>query len=213
MDTIKEYRERYSLSSDVDLLSLLTAGPDTMTPQAWQALLEEVRRRHLSTGATPLPPMPADARFGPGRYAKASIGARFVAWIIDNVVGFVPIGGAILLMAMTGERNATATNVIILLAAVGWAFYYTFAKDGFEGGQSFGKKAMNLMVVKLDTNRPCGVGDSCLRALVMLLLQLIPVAGWLIEPIALIVDDDGRRLGDKAVGTQVIDASSYQPTT
>jgi uncharacterized RDD family membrane protein YckC len=70
---------------------------------------------------------------------------------------------------------------------------------------------MGLMVVHLETNQPCSVGQSALRYLVMFLLGLILGAGWLVELIVLLVAPGGRRLGDFAAGTQVIRASDYKP--
>ena len=105
-----------------------------------------------------------------------------------------------------------STTIIFLVAAVLWGLYYSFAKDGFEGGQSFGKKAVDLMVVNVVTNRPCSLGESFVRGIIQTLLGLIPVVGWLIEPIAILVNDDGRRLGDRAAGTQVIETRFYDRT-
>ena len=40
---------------------------------------------------------------------------------------------------------------------------------------------------------------------------LIPGIGFLIEPIAAVVTADGRRLGDRLAGTQVIEVGDYDP--
>jgi uncharacterized RDD family membrane protein YckC len=42
----------------------------------------------------------------------------------------------------------------------------------------------------------------------LLVCLLIPAIGWLVEPIVTLLDDGGRRLGDRAAGTQVIERSS-----
>jgi uncharacterized RDD family membrane protein YckC len=56
------------------------------------------------------------------------------------------------------------------------------------------------------------MGQSAIRALIWCVVNLVPVVGWLIEPIMAIADENGRRLGDRAAGTQVIPVSSYVPT-
>jgi uncharacterized RDD family membrane protein YckC len=100
-----------------------------------------------------------------------------------------------------------------MIAAGLWAFIYSFVKDGREGGQSFGKEMLNLMVVNINTNQPCTMGESALRTLIWMLLSLIPIVGWLIEPIVALASDDGRRLGDRVANTQVIEVSAYRPTS
>ena len=99
-----------------------------------------------------------------------------------------------------------------LLALVGgiWSIYYGFAKDGRAGGASIGKAKMGLMVVRLADNRPCTPGQSALRVLTLIILNVIPAVGWLIEPVVVLAADDGRRLGDKAAGTQVIAVADYR---
>ena len=109
--------------------------------------------------------------------------------------------------------DSTGLGVALALAAVAatiWALFYTFTKDGRPGGQSIGKKMMGLMVVHLESNQPCTMGQSALRHLVLFLLDLVPYLGWLIEPIVLLSAAGGRRLGDMAAGTQVILAAGYR---
>ena len=76
-------------------------------------------------------------------------------------------------------------------------------------GQSWGKRAMDLMVVNIKTNKPCTKSKSLARNLVISGLQLIPYIDWLIVPVAVLADDNGRRLGDKAAGTMVIQTNEY----
>jgi len=95
--------------------------------------------------------------------------------------------------------------LLIVLATLA----YLFLRDA-RRGQSLGKRASRLMVVSVTTGRPCSARDSAFRSLVLVLTGiLIPGVGWLIEPIVALVDKDGRRLGDRAADTQVIEVSSY----
>ena len=66
------------------------------------------------------------------------------------------------------------------------------------------------MVVHLETNAPCNRAQSALRQLVMAGTNVIPYIGWLVEPVAAMAADGGRRLGDHAAGTQVIAVESYR---
>lgn len=215
MYTTDALRERYARTSDADLLALMNVGPERLTPESRQALAEEAMRRGLKapTGWPPVAaPMTAYATGGPPRYMKANFGARFLAYIIDLVVSVAPVTAISIFVAVTGMINrSTPVSVLLIIGSAIWAVWYTFTKDGRDAGQSIGKDMMDLMVVHTETNRPCTMGQSALRALVWCAVNLIPVVGWLVEPIMAIADENGRRLGDRAAGTQVIPVSSYVP--
>lgn len=170
-------------------------------------------------GTAPFPPnsYAADvlAPGAPGAlYPKAPLGGRFVAAILDNLVSSIPavllVGGAVA-AGVAGSTGLAVVLGILAAAAVLWAIWYSFTKDGRPNGQSIGKKAMGLMVVHLPTNQPCNNGQSALRYLVLFGLNLIPYVGWLVEPIVTLSAAGGQRLGDKAAGTQVIAVGEYKP--
>lgn len=163
-------------------------------------------------------------------YTKTPLFRRFVASFIDGMISAVAYlpGVVLLIMAhpiilskayptifgdVSTESQLDADNILwatlIGLALIVIGFWYFFAKDGLGRGQSWGKRAMDLMVVNVKTNKPCTKGKSFIRALVSTGLGLIPYIGWLIEPIAVLADDDGRRLGDKVAGTMVIQTNEY----
>ena len=215
MYTTDALRERYARTADNDLLALLNVGPERLTPESRQALAEEAMRRGLKVPIGWPVEMPVGAYAPPGvrRYVKANFGARFLAYLIDLVVSIVPVTAISIFVGVSGMVNRQmAVSVIAIVASACWAVWYTFTKDGREGGQSIGKDMMDLMVVHTETNQPCTMGQSAIRALIWCVVNLIPVVGWLVEPIMAIVDENGRRLGDRAAGTQVIPVSSYVPT-
>lgn len=170
-------------------------------------------------GAAPFPPnsYAADvlAPGAPGAlYPKAPLGGRFVAAILDNLISSVPAGVLIVAAIAAGAAESGGLAVALGVAAAAalcWAIWYSFTKDGRPNGQSIGKKAMGLMVVHLGTNQPCNRGQSALRYLVLFGLNLIPYVGWLVEPIVTLSAAGGQRLGDKAAGTQVIATAEYKP--
>ena len=213
-----ELRVHYGRLSDDDLRSLASVDAENLTPEARQALSNELARRALRV-ATALPVPEAEVvrpstPTGEWRYPKARLGARFLAYIIDILVGSIPavivigIGFAV----MPRGRGFNPIGVVAMLLGVGWIIYYGFTKDGWSGGQSLGKKAMDLMVVDVRTNRPCTVGQSALRTLILFLFNFVLGLGWLIEGIVVLATQNGRRVGDLAAGTQVIDTSAYLPS-
>ena len=207
MQTVDAFRVQYSRSSDAELAQLAAAGSENLRPEAWQALNEELQRRR-GYGSYGTPDLTTR------RYVKAPIGSRFLGYLIDLFVAAAPAiaGAGYAFTRVNRGRPMDSMTITFLGAAVLWGLYYSFAKDGFEGGQSFGKKTVDLMVVNVITHRPCSLGESFVRGIIQTLLGLIPVVGWLIEPIAILVNDDGRRLGDRAAGTQVIETRLYDRT-
>lgn len=208
----------YGRLSDDDLRSIASVDAENLTPEARQALANELARRSLHV-ATALPRpqsafvQPPSTTTGEWRYPKARLGARFLAYILDALIAVVPPAFVIaFVVALTARRNGNSPLILVaILLGVAWWLYYSFAKDGWTGGQSLGKRATDLMVVDVRTNQPCTVGQSALRALILLVLNFIGGLGWLIEAIIVLASENGRRLGDLAAGTQVIDTSAYRP--
>lgn len=148
-------------------------------------------------------------------YFKAPIGSRLAAALLDGLIligltipAVIAFVGAFISAYGNNEEQAIALCVLgglLTLLPLG----FQFIKDSFGKGQSPGKKAMKLMVIDLDTNMPCNKQKSFLRNLVALLIGMVPFVGSLIEPIMVLATDDGRRLGDRAANTMVIDKSNY----
>ena len=144
-------------------------------------------------------------------YPKARVFRRLIAKAIDVYIGVgMPIMASAIGMAVSARHGRiNPVNVLLFLSSLVWAIYYTFTKDAHNEGRSIGKRAMKLMVVNVSTGRPCSTGESAMRALITGLVGLVPFIGWAIEPGFVLFAEDGRRLGDKAAGTQVIDRDAY----
>jgi len=215
MDTVDSLRERFARSSDERLLALLKVEPQSLTPEARLALGEEIMRRGLRVppglvGVASSVVTAPDAAIQL-RYPKAPSLSRLLALIVDGIVSIAPIPLAVAVASkahwfFTNEKLAFG----VIIAATLWSFYYSLTKDGRNEGQSIGKEMFDLMVVNVDTNEPCSNGQSAGRAIIWVLLSVIPI-GWFIEPIVALASEDGRRLGDQAAHTQVIDVSDYRP--
>lgn len=142
------------------------------------------------------------------RYPKASLGDRFLAALLDSLITTGLSIPAITFFILGIEEDSDGFFIF------GFILYlipliYTFIKDGLGQGQSWGKKALDIMVVKLENKMPCDKRKSFFRNFVSGLITIIPIIGWLIEPIMVLATDDGRKLGDRAANTQVIDKRNF----
>lgn len=209
MPTNDALRLRIGQLSDQTLLAMLASeDSERLTSEGLRALTEEVARRGLRKSTAPAVPFENPAG-EPRMHPKASLSLRLIAAAIDAAIVVVPwfVMLWVIFLAAASEHEGIGSIVIIPLFL--GTLSYLFLRDA-RRGQSIGKRAARLMVVSLETGRPCTAGESALRSLVLVLSGLlIPGIGWLIEPIVALVDRDGRRLGDRAADTQVIEVSSY----
>ncbi len=140
-------------------------------------------------------------------YTKAPLGARLLAFIADGIIGsaLLPLG---LLLVYAGVAQKQASVIGFVLVGLGglWQLGYTLGRDGFRGA-GFGKRLTGLVVTRVESGAPASMGASIVRQLVWWALGIIPVIGTLAEPVLVISDKDGRRLGDKAAKTQVARAT------
>jgi uncharacterized RDD family membrane protein YckC len=212
--TLRDFRERYREYSDGELRSLLADGQESLMPDAWLALNEEIARRQLSAvSEREAEPVGEPIRVR-RHYAKASLSARVAARFIDSAIAWGPASVAFTIHDVWVRAGLSQTlGIVLFLGLLVWALFYEFVKDGRTGGQSFGKQAVGLMVVNPITNEPCAVGESCIRTLVMAMLNFIPFIGVFIEPLVALLSTDGRRLGDRAAGTQVVDVGAYDASS
>ena len=121
---------------------------------------------------------------------------RVLAALIDLAI--VGAGGAAILVAAGvlggdgGSLGAPLAGVV-----VGWALYYYFACES-GGGQTAGKKAMRLRVVREDGS-PAGMREIAIRTV----LRVVDTA--LVGLIAMMATGERRaRLGDLAAGTMIV---------
>jgi uncharacterized RDD family membrane protein YckC len=127
------------------------------------------------------------------------VGLRAVATVIDTallmVVGYI-------LALVTGNTTATGFNLsggpffIWLLIAIG---YYTALEA--RPGQTFGKRLINLKVVKLEGAGPIDMQAAIVRNVLRLVDGFL---FYLIGAIAVWASEKKQRLGDRVAGTIVV---------
>lgn len=140
-------------------------------------------------------------------YETASLGERIVAAIIDNIILFAWGAACFLVVYKTigfrGEAGSVVAIVLLgLLVGIPYVFYNLIC-EVFFNGQSIGKKARNIKVMRLDGTAP-RLGDYLLRWLLRLVDTSLPVVGGLVAIVTIAASRRGQRLGDMAAGTTVV---------
>ena len=143
----------------------------------------------------------------PASYLPASRFKRLVATVIDAAISVgLTIPGTIVgvMGSEIGNHGIEVTGISVAVMGGIAGLLYWFARDGRAGGQGLGKEAMGLMVVNLPENRPATVRESAVRSL------MLPLLGWSVEPLMVLLGKGGRRVGDRLADTQVIRQSDFQ---
>lgn len=136
-------------------------------------------------------------------YRLASVGDRIVAFILDAIIiGCYAIFMIIIFAAALGDVLAGSEGVLITLAVLFAAPYvfYHLACEVFMNGQSIGKRAMDIKVVRLDGRQPT-IGQYVIRYL----FRIIDVLFYgIVAILCIVMGEKGQRLGDMLAGTTVI---------
>lgn len=160
----------------------------------------------------PAPPLAAVAApaalVAPGSpYPKAPLGGRLLALIVDSIIAgaLLPVG-ILLIVAASAREEVSIPGVLLAILGTVWQLAYMLGRD-IAGGAGFGKRLTGLVVVSSVNDGPAKPGATLVRQIVLYALGIIPAIGSLIEPVLVLVNKEGKRLGDKAAKTQVVRTS------
>lgn len=148
----------------------------------------------------------ADSSILTGQYVRieqtvASVGDRILAQLIDWGVVY-----AYLIMAIWIESELKIdTPWVVILTLLLWLFYTPFM-EVMNQGQTLGKKAMKMRVVKADGSRP-SLGAYVMRWLLFLVDG--PMTSFM-GLIPMILTRNNQRLGDLAAATVVVKLQNYK---
>jgi uncharacterized RDD family membrane protein YckC len=197
-----------SVPLHMDVAPSLTNEQTEPAQQAHHKISEQEFQRQLD--ALTAPEKKAEVTIEPQGYAKCPLGKRLLAHIIDGIITSVFVIPPIIIVIFVFSDPTFAIPLLLLaLMLIFPSIWYFFMKDSFGQGQSWGKSLMGVMVVVLSTDEPCNKPKAFIRVLVGFFLGIVPYVGWLIEPIIVLAEDKGRRLGDRAADTMVITVDDY----
>ncbi|MCD7973566.1 MAG: RDD family protein [Candidatus Azobacteroides sp.] len=137
-------------------------------------------------------------------YELSGLGSRIIAYIIDMIIkgAYIALISFLLVLISDGIMNMDETVlVIILFFAALPVVFYSFLFETFYQGQTPGKKAAKIRVVKLDGSAP-GIGNYFMRWIFRIVdIQLF---SGLVAIITIASSKNGQHVGDMAAGTTVI---------
>ncbi len=130
-------------------------------------------------------------------YSQKPLANIFVRWIARFIDFFISVFVMFFSWISVGLFTSNIGNLSILI----FLGYYLL-KDALPGlqGQSFGKKAMNIKVIDVNTNQ--SLEGKYARAILREIVTLIPLLNF-IDAI-FIFGPTSQRLGDKFAETKVI---------
>ena len=134
-------------------------------------------------------------------YELASLRERFFAIFIDSlIVGSFYFVMLMILSNLIGEALFNYSAFISLLL-IGMFVLYQLFSEILADGQSWGKKAMGIKVVRLDGKEP-GLGDYLLRAVFHIVDTVVSLG--IMAALMISSSNKNQRLGDMTASTTVI---------
>jgi uncharacterized RDD family membrane protein YckC len=130
-------------------------------------------------------------------YPVASIGDRIIGHLIDILILILYFFG---IFGLFFQLKFNENWAWILFLGVPYLFY-TLTFEIFMNGQTPGKRAMNIQVVRLDGS-PATVGNYVVRWLFALLE--FTISSGVIAVLTILITGKGQRLGDVVGGTSVV---------
>ena len=152
-----------------------------------------------SWSSTPQPQPPGGYGGGPPSGPsgpRGSFGQRLVALIIDAIVVGIPTLILYTILRPVGY-------FIGFIISIGYYSYF----EGGPAGQTVGKLAMGIRVIRFDNGGPLGWGTAIIRNLARIISGLVCYLGYL----WMLWDPEKQTWHDKIAGTVVVPTSSYPP--
>ena len=145
------------------------------------------------------------------QFELAGLGSRGLAFILDGIIRVGLLGAILLILYLIGllgqvfsGPSLIGVGLVIFLFWLQWFYFVLF--EAFSHGQTPGKKALKIRVIK-EGGYPIGFLDSVIRNLLRI-VDFLP-ALYLLGITLLFFTRRCQRLGDMAAGTLVIRDETY----
>jgi uncharacterized RDD family membrane protein YckC len=138
---------------------------------------------------------------GPAYQGSAVPAVPYTDWIHRAGGYLIDVAPVIILEIIGGATGHFSIYFLFLLIAFAYSIYNRWYLGGTTG-QSFGKKALGLMLVSEDTGQPIGIAMAFVRDICHILDSLACFIGWLFP----LWDPKRQTFADKIIRTIVIPA-------
>jgi uncharacterized RDD family membrane protein YckC len=139
-------------------------------------------------------------------YPLASVGDRILAYLIDLLINIIYFFAVIAFVINFDLNNSWVIGAVLVLPYL----FYKLLFEIFMNGQTPGKRAMTIKVVRVD-GTPATIGGYVLRWIFGLIE--LNFASGLIAMLAVIVGGRGQRIGDMVAGTTVVKLQEEKTAT
>lgn len=133
----------------------------------------------------------------------AGVGERILAYFVDGILIVVYIFLSSFIMEGLGFSQGERWVYFLVIGLPPFLYYLLW--ETFWNGQTPGKAALNLRVVKLDGSRPA-FSDFLIRWLLRIID--ITLTSGSVAIVSILMNGRGQRLGDMAAGTTVVQEKS-----
>lgn len=134
---------------------------------------------------------------------EAALPSRMLAALIDGAVQLAALMLLSFLFSVVGAANDAAAAAEIIVIFVGIGLMYPVLSETLWRGKTVGKAALGLRVVRDDAG-PIGFRQAFVRGLIGFVVERPGLTFYSAGVISMLISSRGKRLGDLAAGTVVI---------
>ncbi len=134
-------------------------------------------------------------------YELAGLRERFFGLLIDSIIMLFLWIALRIVTAFLFAFDSRFVEIVVGLFPIWFLLIYNMACETLLNGQTLGKRAQHIKVVRID-GKPIGFSDILLRAILMIADYFFSFG--ILGAILISTSDKRQRLGDMAAGTTVI---------
>ncbi len=136
-------------------------------------------------------------------FPVASIGERILAALIDYIILFIfaMVVSAYISPLLVSYGDESTLGTMLMFIMMFFLVFYQLLCELLFNGQSFGKMAMRIRVIKTDGTKPT-LGSYFLRWILRIVEEWTTLGA--VSIITILVNGKGQRLGDIAASTVVV---------
>ncbi len=132
------------------------------------------------------------------KYELSTVTYRALAWLIDSITLWI---SSLLLLWILGSIFDSEGTLIFFVVLVPYILFFSLAFEYFNNGQSLGKMALKIRVIRID-----GENATFLNYFMRWIFRVVDIYGCLgsIAALTILTSTNGQRIGDLLANTIVV---------